>query len=227
MSNDAEIVADVTKRLNLYQKLVEVRKSIQYAQKTARGFNFQYASESQILGMIRPAMDEHGVLLHTNMSELETIVMTTTRRDAKTQEIIAETKEKLLVTLCFTWINADDPEETLSTTYILPVDEPDIQDMGATLTYGHRYFFYKSLSVPTDKDDPDAFGAAMEKCKAREDGELLSKEQVEKIASLTDATRVKRICSMYAVDKLEDVENRHYDFILNSITSSKKTGGVA
>ena len=56
--------------MNLKQKLVEIRKSVEYLQKTERGNQgAMYVDPAVILQKIRSGMDKYGVLLYPEMSE--------------------------------------------------------------------------------------------------------------------------------------------------------------
>jgi hypothetical protein len=48
--------------LNIYQKLVEVRKSVPYLKKEAEGKQYNYTGSSQVLASVRNKMDELGLL---------------------------------------------------------------------------------------------------------------------------------------------------------------------
>lgn len=49
--------------MNIYQKLVEVRKSVPYLKKEAQGHQYQYTGSSQVLSSVRAKMDELGLML--------------------------------------------------------------------------------------------------------------------------------------------------------------------
>ena len=133
-------------KLNLYQKLVEMRKAAVYVAKGDSGYNFKYASTSDLLGAIRPIMDDLGVLLVTNMESFS-------RQGASEAG-----KPGMTVTLSYTWVNADNPAEQLRSELTFFEDKmTGCQGIGSILTYGERYFLYKSLSVATDKDAPEQF----------------------------------------------------------------------
>jgi hypothetical protein len=216
---------EISQRLSLAQKLVEIRKAITYAQKSAKGYNFQYATESYILGVIRPKMDELGVLLHTDIGAPTFFQVKETGKDGKEKETT-----KFWVSLVFSWIDSDNPNDRISSTYfgIGTVTPKDCQEIGMVITYNTRYFLYKSLSVPTDKDDPDTFENMLE-VQRRAEGEetggaYLTKEQVEQIKGMADENRIKKICGMYNSPNLEQVEGRHFNFIYSSLASKQKAG---
>ncbi|MDZ4994794.1 recombinase, partial [Clostridium perfringens] len=56
--------------MNLWQKLIEVRKEIENFTKDTKGFGYQYVSGSQVLSKIRPKMDELGVLLKIETDDI-------------------------------------------------------------------------------------------------------------------------------------------------------------
>jgi hypothetical protein len=145
------------KNLNIYQKLVQVRKEVKYVQKSGNGYNFQYATEPQILGAIRSKMDELNLFLEVNMDALEPVVCMVIQNKALCKV------DGLKATFSFTWTNGDQPDQTITKKMIMQDIEQGIETVGGLLTYANRYFLYKFFSVPTDKDDPDAFNNKIEK----------------------------------------------------------------
>lgn len=138
-------------KMNLYQKLVEVRKQVSYLQKSAEGYKFKYATESQILSMIRPKMDEMKVILEMDMISLDQVDCCSIK-DKQIMNV-----RGLKATFKFIWVDADNPSDRIEKTIIVQEQESCIETVGSLMTYAHRYFLYKFFSVPTDKDDPDTF----------------------------------------------------------------------
>lgn len=138
--------------MNLYQKLIEVRKEIDKFVKDTKGYGYSYVSGSQVLGKIRPKMDELGVWLKI---ETENVVWTTfdyknSKDEDKTDFIVAGD-------IIYTWINADNPEEKDVNKFNFLGQQDDISKAyGSGLTYSERYFILKCLQAPTDNDDPDS-----------------------------------------------------------------------
>ncbi|MDU5492424.1 MAG: hypothetical protein E6094_05610 [Clostridium perfringens] len=56
--------------MNLWQKLIEVRKEIDNFVRDTKGFGYQYVSGSQVLSKIRPKMDELRVLLKIETDDI-------------------------------------------------------------------------------------------------------------------------------------------------------------
>lgn len=137
--------------LNLFQKLVEVRKSIPALHKDAKGYNYSYVTGSQILAGIQRAMNDYGVLLFPkidtqNVESGETV----SAKGKKTMQFRVHGR------MTYTWINADNPNETLEVPFMYAAANEDVaKALGSALTYAERYFLIKSFNLPTDNEDPD------------------------------------------------------------------------
>ncbi len=186
------------KPMNLYQKLIEIRKSVPYIKKEAKGHQYTYATESQILGAIREKMDELQVLMYQDMVAIE-------RSDKGT-----------LLTFKYTWVNAEIPEEKIECTQYMSEPKFDAKAIGSMMTYGNKYFLYKFLNVPTDKDDPDAFQA---KADARKPKPCLSKEQIEKLLYIIGGRKdiYDEILQTYGVADLGLIAADQYQTLENGI----------
>lgn len=152
--------------LNLYQKLLEVRKSIPYLKKEASANNggggfsgYNYNSSSQVIGAVRQKLDELGVLLITKVLDKKV----TPREKQNTKGGITITFEVEL-DLEYTWVNAENPSETIVINWFSGgVDTGDnAKAVGKALTYAEKYFMLKQFNIPTDNADPDFFQKAME-----------------------------------------------------------------
>lgn len=141
-------------KLNIQQKLVEVRKSIHGFNKDTKGFGFEYVSGSQILRAIKGKMDELGVLLIPRV-DYDTLHWEkheyTTKKGEKKLDFIITMKMK------YTWVNAEDPQDKIEIDWICIGQQTDdiAKAVGTAMTYNERYFLLKFLGLPTDEDDAD------------------------------------------------------------------------
>lgn len=143
--------------MNLYMKLIEIRKMVEKANKDNKAYNFEYVSGNQLLEKIRPKMDELNVLLVTSI-----VPGTLKYQDVRNMEKDKYGKDKLVkdvfvtAEMIMTWINAEEPTERLEVPFVLCGQQDDIsQSLGSGLTYSERYFMLKFFNVATDGDDPD------------------------------------------------------------------------
>ena len=168
--------------MNIYQKLVEVRKAVPFLKKDTSGYQFKYVSSSQALGALRAAMDKQGLLLvpsvvNTSLTHLES----------------AKGRKTILTELAiqFTWINAENPEERLECKFYGQGIDDGEKGVGKAATYAEKYFLLKFFNIPTDKDDPDRFQSkpseekmAKPKKPEKESGPLASPAQRKQIQNM-------------------------------------------
>ena len=134
--------------MNIYEKLVEVRKSVPYLQKGEKGFQFNYVSSSQVLGNLKNKMDELGLLLMPSVTSKEVSEHLTAKGGKEYfTELLME----------FIWINAEKPEEQIKCNWYGQGLDSGEKGVGKACTYAEKYFMLKFFNVPTDKDDPDSF----------------------------------------------------------------------
>ena len=133
------------KKLNLYQKLVEIRKQVLYVQKDSKGFgSITYASGFDIICAIRPKQDELNVILKQDVLALDFVSI---QKGATTISVPK-------IEVIHTWIDGDDHSERLVTHDFYFEDKmTGSQCIGAMKTYAERYFLYKFFQVATGADD--------------------------------------------------------------------------
>jgi hypothetical protein len=138
--------------MNLYQKIVEVRKIAEGFTKDGASYGYTYVTGNQVLGKIKDKMNELNLLLFpsTKMGEHHTHAYKTAKgKDALDFVVKGE--------MSYTWINGDEPLEREVVSWAYYGQQDDISKaFGSALTYSERYFLLKCLGLPTDEDDPDA-----------------------------------------------------------------------
>lgn len=133
----------------IYKKLLEIQKRVKGLAKDKQGNSYSYVSGSKALGVIRPAMDELGVLLIPDVEDA-----TYTRQDYSTSK---GQKTEIFVSLRmkFTWVDTESGE-TLEVKWASSGQNAFDKGLGSALTYGERYFLLKFFHIQTDYDDVDA-----------------------------------------------------------------------
>lgn len=148
--------------MNIYEKLIEVRKTVPYLKKENSGYQFNYVSSSQVLGNLKNKMDEVGLLLIPSVTSAKVIVDTFDKAD-KNGNSKRNTDYFTEIEMDFLWVNAEKPEEKIHCHwYGQGIDTAGEKGVGKALTYAEKYFMLKFFNIPTDKDDPDTFQKKME-----------------------------------------------------------------
>lgn len=149
------------KDLNLVQKLAGIRKMVEVIRKNKSGYNYKYVSEDEILARVTAGMDKYHVLLYPGIVPQTAEVNPynyTKIKNAKDGKKIEESVNEVLVKadMTFTWINLDNPEDTLVVPWVIVGQQSDAsQAVGSGLSYLHRYFLLKFFQIATPDDDPD------------------------------------------------------------------------
>ena len=142
--------------MNLFQKIVEVRKTIDVMQKEGRGFGYSYVKGAQILGIIKGKMDELGLILSPEIGEVKTPYIDeyeTTNRQGATKVYRDWITEGFM---SYTFINSEKPDEKHTCRWWFTGSQDDpAKSFGSALTYSERYFLLKFFGIETDDDDPD------------------------------------------------------------------------
>lgn len=134
--------------MNIYEKLIEVRKAVPYLKKDNAGYQFKYVSSSQTLGAVRAEMDQQKLLLIPEVTAKEVREHVTSKGG---KEFFTE------LNITFTWVNAENPEERISCPWYGQGIDSGEKGVGKAMTYAEKFFLLKFFNIATDKDDPDSF----------------------------------------------------------------------
>ena len=144
--------------MNIYEKLVEVRKVVPYLQKENKGNQYKYVSSSQVLSNCKAKMDELGLILLPSVVDHKVTESPIEQFDKEGHPIKRTTTYFTELDMTFTWVNAEKPDETVTCQwYGQGVDIAGEKGVGKALTYAEKYFLLKQFNIATDQDDPDSF----------------------------------------------------------------------
>lgn len=205
--------------MNLFQKLIEIRKEVISFDKDVEGYGYKYVSGAQAIGKIRNKMDELGVLLVPEVKE--TTSTTYDYVNAKGKEC---TDHIVSGDMVYKWINADNPEETLSIDWKLYGAQDDISKaFGSGLTYSERYFILKFFQAPTDVDDPDnrdTTGRGKGVKKGLSEAQIKRAYAIAGKAGHSSSQLISHVMKKYG-KPLEQLTKEEYDYICNALEGKK------
>ncbi|KIL33434.1 ERF family protein [Bacillus subtilis] len=169
--------------MNIYQKLIEVRKAVPYLKKEDRGGQYSYNSSSQVVAAIREKMDELGLLLIPRIIDKNVLTETVENKD-QYGNIKKRTTYFTELTMEYKWIDAENPEEEFIVPfYAQGVDIAGEKGVGKALTYAEKYYLLKQFNVPTDDIDPDQFQKKVEESKPPKP---ITPEKLEELKNLAE-----------------------------------------
>lgn len=202
-------------KLNLYQKIVEVRKCVPFLKKDEQGYKYKYVPGISLLSAIKDKMNELNLLLVPSVSDhtFSTEATVNSKGEAGVQRII---EAKMIMT----WIDADSGER-MEVPWLLFGEQNDISKaFGSGLTYSERYYLLKALNVPTDEDDPDSKGKPQgrtgnkpaNETTSKPDGKLSGKQWdfIKNIGAKKDLTEPEVIKLITWVAKENKIDTKHW-----------------
>jgi hypothetical protein len=143
--------------MSIYQKLFDIKKEIQASPKLkAEGhnnfLNFSYLTPSQILGIVNPVVEKHGVLFNFSVTDIRGRKITT--KITKT-DTVTETEGYDYVAQVSVKIHNIEAGDFQREDIYIPLDRFTAQGYGSVLTYAERYYYTKIFGLAQDSDDPD------------------------------------------------------------------------
>jgi len=159
--------------MNLNQKLVSIRKQVEYIQKTETGNQgAKYVDPAVLLRLIRTKMDEVGVLLYPSISEPLVVSI-----DAPTSKNPNNKGFLSTQVVVYTWVDAETGEKLPVSWFATGQHLTDpAMAFGGAMTYSERYFLLKFFQIPTSKDDPEFFDQ-----KSSQNGKVTEKQHSEMV----------------------------------------------
>lgn len=180
--------------MNLYQKIIEVRKIANGFTKDTKGYGYDYVSGNQILNKIKDKMNEVGLILQPSAQVGEHQLFCYT--NSKGQEKV---DIQVWGNMSYTWINAENPEEREVVSWAYYGQQDDIsKSFGSALTYSERYFLLKYFGLPTDEDDPDGKDTTGKKTKGTK---ALSEAQIKRLFALGKAAGYQSVSVIDQIQK--------------------------
>lgn len=155
-----EVKFDEIINLSLKERLWAIQCAVRAILKDARSgeegssFSYEYVSGNKLLGILRPLMDKYGVLLSTEIVEIENRDIKYSVYNKWQKANIEKFEVMTTIKLKFTWMSVH-TDETLSFMFASNGINGFEKGLGSALTYAERYFVLKFFHIPTDEDDVD------------------------------------------------------------------------
>ena len=134
----------------VYEKLFKIQKEVKALEGNAEGHGYSYLNQSKLLGIIRPLMDELGLMLLTEIEDVKNYrVDYVNARGENKYEFRVE------MNLKYIWVDVESGE-TLELKFFQEAQNGQDKSTGSALTYSKRMFLINQFNIANDKDDLDA-----------------------------------------------------------------------
>lgn len=157
----------------IYRKLHEIQKSIRAMKKNEKAFQYDYLKGDTLLSVVRPMMDEKGLLLIPEVEDMRLTPVTYQQYSKAAKQVTEVTEMFCELRLSMTWTDTEDGE-SVTMKWASTGQNGFDKSFGSALTYGERYYLLKLFHIATDRDDVDAVN------KVRDEAIQMAREQPRK-----------------------------------------------
>lgn len=146
--------------MSLKERLWAIQCAVRAVLKDARSgdesssFSYEYVSGNKLLGIIRPLMDKYGVLLSTEILEIDNKDIKYSVYNKWQKANVEKFEIMTTIKLKFSWMSIH-TDDVLSFEFASNGINGFEKGLGSALTYAERYFLLKFFHIPTDEDDVD------------------------------------------------------------------------
>lgn len=196
----------MTEKLNLYQRINEIRKKVDYIQKdksvSTGGGSYKAVTHDQVTAILREHLITFGVICVPSLVS------------SHANDRIGDAKQfRYDATYSFDFINIDKPEEKL--TIVIESHAMDNADKapGKALSYAKKYAVLKLFEIETGEDEESRY----------QPEEMISQEQFDKIVEYATSIKANMVDfrKRLHIDRLENLPASRYQDAIIILDSQK------
>ena len=138
----------------VYEKLLKIQKRLKAVTKDAKAYNYDYVSGDKLLDIVRPMMDEYGLLLMPIVLNTTSEPITYKKWDKVAKSVIETTEVLHTIKMHMRWVDTEQTEVIDIPFAAVGMNQFD-KGYGSALTYAERYYLLKTFHISTSRDDVD------------------------------------------------------------------------
>ena len=138
----------------VYEKLLKIQKRLKAVTKDAKAYNYDYVSGDKLLDIVRPMMDEYGLLLMPIVLNTTSEPITYKKWDKVAKSVIETTEVLHTIKMQMRWVDTEQTEVIDIPFAAVGMNQFD-KGYGSALTYAERYYLLKTFHISTSRDDVD------------------------------------------------------------------------
>lgn len=170
--------------MNIFQRINEVRKKIDYIKKDRQVQNYKAVTHDQVTALVRDHLVAHGVVVFPNLISSTTVE--TGEKTSKGTPII-----RVEVVYEFTFVSIDDVNDKFVTSVSAHANDQGDKAPGKALSYAKKAVILKVFEIETGEDDESRYESAP--------AGLSENEILDHIAAIESASDMDSLKSAYLV----------------------------
>lgn len=186
--------------MNLYQRINEVRKEINYVKKdksvSTGGGSYKAVTHDQVTGMVRASMVKHGIVSYPILVES----LSNPTEEGKKQFRYEATYD-------IAFVNMDDPSDNLIIRIQAHAMDNGDKACGKALSYAKKYAVLKLFEIETGEDEESVYQSDFDlefHVEAMHGAENLEELKAAYLMANKSATKAKDSASLKTLTRLKD-----------------------
>ena len=180
--------------MNLYQKINEIRKEVDYIQKdksvSTGGGSYKAVTHDAVTSILRNHLNKHGIICVPNLIK------------SQAHDRVGDAKQfRYDATYAFEFINAETPEERLTITIEAHSMDNADKAPGKAISYAKKYAVLKLFEIETGEDEESRYAD-----NSMDDGEIIALLKSVDTASSVDDLKEKYLTAQAAATKAKDTD---------------------
>lgn len=136
--------------MNIYQKLNQVRKKIDYIKKDKTVQNYKAVTHDQVTAMVRDHLVSVGIVIYPNLISSVTV-------DTGSKTSSGTTMIRVEAVYEFTVVNTDDGADSFKTSVSAHANDTGDKAPGKALSYAKKALVLKLFEIETGEDDESRY----------------------------------------------------------------------
>ena len=136
--------------MNIYQKLNEVRKKIDYIKKDKQVQNYKAVTHDQVTALIRQHLIDNGIIIYPNL--ISSVTVDSGDKTSKGTSILRNE-----VVYEFTVVNVDDTADSFKTSISAHANDTGDKAPGKALSYAKKALVLKLFEIESGEDDESRY----------------------------------------------------------------------
>jgi hypothetical protein len=213
MSEQAQKVAQI-RRLNIYQRINEVRKKVNYVRKekevTTGSGKYKATTHDAVTALIRNHLIEHGVLIVPKLKGSSVTNIGTTKNGTPMIRYAAE--------FDIEFVNCDEPDDKIVVPAEAHANDTGDKAPGKAVSYASKYVILKVFNIETGEDEEsrvEPYGGTAK----------ISDEQVANLEALIAEVGAdqEKLLKWAKVESLDQIPAKNYQTVVKILEAKRNT----
>ena len=190
-------------KLNIYQRLNEIRKSVDYLKKDAKVQGYKAVSHDMVTSEVRKHLITNGVMVVPR--QISGVI-----EDAGKASSNGVPFTRYVAFYEIDFVNIDDPDDKCTVSIGSVAEDLNDKGPGKAVSYATKYAFLKVFSIETGEDDESR---QEQKPVPVTDAQVISLREICETKNFPVDRTLKKLAGKWGKKKIEEISQKEYDAV--------------